>query len=47
MVKSLVELENLYMMVLSDQFRETVIELQKAIERSRSRNVERVSLEKI
>ena len=41
---ALAELENLYI-ALSDQFRETVIELQKAIERSAQEAVERVSLE--
>ena len=41
---ALAELENLYI-ALSDQFRETVLELQKAIERSTQEAVERVSLE--
>ncbi len=41
---SLAELENLYI-ALSDQFKDTVIELQKAIERSTQEAIERVSLE--
>ena len=41
---SLSELENLYIS-LSDQFKDTVIELQKAVERSTQEAIERVSLE--
>ena len=41
---ALAELENLYI-ALSDQFKDTVIELQKAVERSTQEAIERVSLE--